>query len=115
MARYLPRSHTVRQATLASLALVATRPPRRGGTRVAIGSFVAGWIGGDLAPQLLALGAADTALSAARRRVSPLGLTLAGVAAAGFALNAYRANTSTASSTPPSPRRSGLLPASGCR
>ncbi|TQL68451.1 acetyl esterase/lipase [Nocardioides albertanoniae] len=94
MPRYLPKPHTVRQAALASLAVIALRPPRRGGTRVAIGSFAAGWIGGDLAPQLLALGATDTALSAARRRVSPLGLALAGVAAAGFAVNARRASSS---------------------
>lgn len=93
MAR-LPRAHTLRQAALAGLAANALWPPvDRTGPRGAIGSFAAGWLAGDLAPQLLALGIADTAVSAARRKVSPLGLALAGAAAAGFALNVHRAGS----------------------
>lgn len=74
--------HTLRQLAVASLTANALRP--QGATYTAIPSFAAGWLTGELAPQLLALSAADTLVSAARRRVTPLGLALAVGSAVGL-------------------------------
>ncbi len=47
--------------------------------------FAAGWPTGELAPQLLALTAVDTAQAVVRRKASPASLLLAGASAAGLA------------------------------
>ena len=52
--------------------------------RVGLWSFVLGWPTGELAPQLLALTAADTAVHVARGKRSRLGLLLAGASAVGL-------------------------------
>jgi acetyl esterase/lipase len=74
-----------RRLVTAALTANAVRPPvanLRGG----LASFALGWPTGELAPQLLALTAADTALHLARRRDrrSRLGLVLAAGAALGL-------------------------------
>ena len=75
----MSRSFAARQVVTAALAANALRPLR--GRRSAIGSFAAGWLTTELAPQLLALTAADTAAELAWRRrrgpVSALGVALA--------------------------------------
>jgi acetyl esterase/lipase len=86
--------YALRQAALAALAVNAVRPlrTRRSGTPV----FAAGWLTSELAPQLLAAQAVDTAISLLRRRASPAGLALAAVAAGGLAWNLAQANASGA-------------------
>ena len=74
--------HTLRQLVVASLTANALRPQQA--TYTAIPSFAAGWLTGELAPQLLALTALDTAVSAARHRVRPFGLALAAGSAVGL-------------------------------
>lgn len=75
--------HTVRQLAVASLTANALRP--QGSVLfTAVPSFAAGWLTGELAPQLLALSALDTVVSAARGRVTPLGLALAAGSAVGL-------------------------------
>lgn len=76
-------AHTLRQSVVAGLTANALRPWNT--SRTAIPAFAAGWLTGELAPQLLALVATDTAVSAARRRVSPAGLVLAAASAGGLA------------------------------
>lgn len=66
---------TRRQALLAALTANAIRPLRN---RVAVvPAFFAGWLTGELSPQLLAAQAIDTAVSVRRRTASPLGIALA--------------------------------------
>jgi acetyl esterase/lipase len=50
-----------------------------------IPTFFAGWLTGELAPQLLAAQAADTAVAVARRKATPFGLLLAVASAVGLA------------------------------
>lgn len=54
------------------------------GGQLGVLGFAAGWPTGELAPQLLALTAADTAQAIARRKADPLGLLLAGATAVGL-------------------------------
>ena len=77
-------SFLTRRLAGAALTANALHPLR--GSPVAIPSFFAGWLTDELAPQLLALTAADTALSAARGRTTRTGLLLAGATAAGLGL-----------------------------
>ncbi len=72
-----------RQVVIAALTANAIRPLP--GFRVGIPSFFAGWLTGELAPQVLAITAADAVTHASRRRRDPLGLALAGASAAGLA------------------------------
>lgn len=84
------RAHTLRQAALAVLTANAVRPLDT--ERTAIPAFAAGWLTGELAPQLLALGALDTTVALARRRVSPTGLALAAASVAGLGWITWRAS-----------------------
>ncbi|MEZ5095314.1 MAG: alpha/beta hydrolase [Nocardioides sp.] len=52
--------------------------------KIAAASFLPGWFVGELAPQLLAATAADTAIAVARGRAGRTGLVLAGATAAGL-------------------------------
>src|SRR5689334_24776666 len=71
-----------RQLVTAALVANAVRPLR--GQYSAIPGFFAGWLTTELAPQLLLLTLADTAVSAARGRAGRLGVTLAGASAVGL-------------------------------
>src|SRR4051812_986374 len=71
-----------RQLVTALLTANAVRPLR--GKLSALG-FAIGWPTGELAPQLLALTALDTAQAVARGRASRSGLVLAGASAAALA------------------------------
>ncbi len=77
-------SYLRRQLVTAALTANALRPPPSTNMRVGLWSFVLGWPTGELAPQLLALTAADTAVHVARGKRSRLGLLLAGASAAGL-------------------------------
>lgn len=75
-----------RQAVIAALTANALRPLT--GQRAGIPAFAAGWMYGELAPQVLALTAADTALHLSPLRRGPrsrLGLALAAGSALGLA------------------------------
>lgn len=72
-----------RQIVSAAFTANALRPAP--GIRVGIPSFFAGWLTTELAPQLLALIAADTAAHVTPRRRSAPGLLLAAANAAGLA------------------------------
>ena len=74
--------HTRRQLVTALLTANAVRPLR--GNLSPLG-FALGWPTGELAPQLLALTALDTAQAVVRGRASRTGLVLAAVSAAGLA------------------------------
>jgi acetyl esterase/lipase len=74
--------YVARQAVTAALTANAIRPFP--GFRVGVPAFFAGWLTGELAPQVLAMTATDTAAQLARGRRHPLGLALAGVSAAGL-------------------------------
>ncbi|WP_017936368.1 alpha/beta hydrolase [Nocardioides sp. Iso805N] len=84
------RGHTLRQAALAVLTANAVRPLNSEAT--AVPAFAAGWITGELAPQLLLAGLADTAVAVARRRATPLGLALAAATTAGLGYLTWRAS-----------------------
>ncbi len=77
-------SYLRRQLVTAALTANALRPPPTSNMRVGLWSFVLGWPTGELAPQLLALTAADTAVHVARGKRSRLGLLLAGASAVGL-------------------------------
>jgi acetyl esterase/lipase len=79
-------SYVHRQLVTAALTANALHPSH-GNLRTGLYSFAAGWPTAELAPQLLALTAADTALHLARgrRHRSSLGLLLAAGSAAGLA------------------------------
>lgn len=77
-------SYTSRQLVLAALAANALRPPRN--PRLGVPTFFAGWLTGELAPQLIGLSALDTLVASRRHRTSRLGL---GAAAAGTAVLAH--------------------------
>lgn len=76
-----------RQSIVAALTANALRPPRN--QRAGIPAFVAGWLFGETAPQMLALTALDVAthLTKGRRRgfKAKAGLALAGASALGMA------------------------------
>jgi acetyl esterase/lipase len=76
-----------RQSVIAALTANALRPPR--GQRAGVPSFVAGWLFGETAPQMLALTALDGAAHLTKGRRSGLraraGLALAGASALGLA------------------------------
>jgi len=74
--------YVARQAVTAALTANAIRPLP--GFRVGVPAFFAGWLTGELAPQVLAMTAADTASQLARGRRDPLGLALAGASIAGL-------------------------------
>ena len=93
MALRFPR-FTVRQLGLAALAANAVRPLDTKAT--AIPAFVGGWLAGELAPHLLALGASDTAVASLRGRTTKLGLVAAGVSLAGFGYVIQRSRGSAA-------------------
>lgn len=84
------RGHTLRQAALAVLTANAVRPLTS--EAAAVPAFAAGWITGELAPQLLLAGLADTAVAVARRRATPLGLALAAATTAGLGYLTWRAS-----------------------
>lgn len=76
-----------RQSVLAALTVNALRPPRS--ARAGVPAFVAGWLFGETAPQMLALTALDAATHLTRGRRQGLrakaGLALAGATALGLA------------------------------
>ncbi|WP_322919366.1 alpha/beta hydrolase [Nocardioides renjunii] len=76
-----------RQSIVAALTLNALRPPRH--QRAGVPAFVAGWLFGETAPQMLALTALDAATHLARSRRqgagAKAGLALAGASALGLA------------------------------
>jgi len=72
-----------RQVVTAALTANAIRPLP--GFRVGIPAFFAGWLTGELAPQVLALTTADALTHTTGRRRNPLGLALAGASSAGLA------------------------------
>jgi acetyl esterase/lipase len=74
--------YVARQAVTAALTANAIRPLP--GFRVGIPAFFAGWLTGELAPQVIAMTATDTATQLARGRRDPLGLALAGASIAGL-------------------------------
>ena len=76
-------SHLRRQLVTALLTANATRPVP--GMRAGIPSFFAGWLTGELAPHLLALTLADTAVSTARGRTTGASRALAVANTAGLA------------------------------
>ena len=78
-------SYLRRQLVTAALTANALRPPPTSNMRVGLWSFALGWPTSELAPQLLALTAADTAAQVARGKRSRLGLLLAAASAAGLA------------------------------
>lgn len=87
-----PHAYTIRQAVLAALAANAVKPLDTEAT--AAPAFAAGWLTGELAPQLLAVAAADTALAARRHRTTTLGVALAAGAAGALAWTIARAQGS---------------------
>ena len=76
-----------RQSVIAALTANALRPPRN--QRAGVPSFVAGWLFGETAPQMLALTALDAATHLTRGRRqgfrAKAGLALAGASALGLA------------------------------
>ncbi|NPD06990.1 alpha/beta hydrolase [Nocardioides sp. zg-1308] len=76
-----------RQSIVAALTLNALRPPRH--QRAGVPAFVAGWLFGETAPQMLALTALDAATHLTRSRRqgagAKAGLALAGASALGLA------------------------------
>ena len=76
-----------RQSVIAALTANALRPPRN--QRAGVPSFVAGWLFGETAPQMLALTAIDAATHLTRGRRqgfrAKAGLALAGASALGLA------------------------------
>lgn len=76
-------TYLARRLLTAVLTANALRPVP--GFRVQLPVFVAGWLAGELAPHLLALTAADTAVSLARGRAGRGGLLLAAGTAAALA------------------------------
>ena len=82
-------SYLRRQTVIAALTANAIRPLP--GRRTGIPSFVAGWVFGELAPQMLTLTAVDSAVQIGRSRRDPgarrsrLGLALAAASSAGLA------------------------------
>jgi len=74
--------YTRRQLVIALLTANAVRPLRR---KLSALGFAAGWPTGELAPQLLALTALDSAQAIARGKASRTGLVLAGASSAGLA------------------------------
>lgn len=84
-------AHLSRQAVLAALTANALRPST--GPRSSVWSFVLGWPTVEMAPHLLTASVVDTAISAKRGRVGPLGLTLAAASVLGLASMVSRSRT----------------------
>ncbi len=78
----MSRFFLARQAIVAALTGNGLRPP--GGFTVQLPTMVAGWLTSELAPHLLALTLADTAVQLRSKDRSRLGLALAGLNAAGL-------------------------------
>jgi acetyl esterase/lipase len=80
-------SFLTRQSVIAALTVNALRPPRN--QRAGVPAFVAGWLFGETAPQMLALTALDAATHLTKGRRQGLrakaGLALAGASALGLA------------------------------
>jgi acetyl esterase/lipase len=96
------RGHTVRQAALAVLTADAIRPlavPFWKLDATAVPAFAAGWLTGELAPQLLLAGLADTAVALARRRATPAGLACSAAATVGLGYLTWRASGAGATFT----------------
>ncbi|NYE38340.1 acetyl esterase/lipase [Nocardioides cavernae] len=76
-----------RQTVIAALTANALRPPR--GQRAGVPAFAAGWVFGEMAPQMLALTALDAATHLTRRRRAGVrgtaAIALAGASALGMA------------------------------
>ncbi|QIK76705.1 alpha/beta hydrolase [Nocardioides piscis] len=75
-------SYLRRQTIIAALTANAIRPIP--GLRAGVPSFFAGWVFGELAPQMLALTAADTAAQAVRGKRSRIGFAAAALSAVGL-------------------------------
>ncbi|RYE77747.1 MAG: alpha/beta hydrolase, partial [Myxococcales bacterium] len=97
-------SYRTRQLITAALAANAVRPSR--GRIGSVPSFFAGWLTSELAPHLLAMTAADTAVEVTRRRrkgtgSGPLGLLAAGAAAGalGYLIAGSRTTAASVEST----------------
>ncbi len=75
--------YTRRQLVTALLTATAVRPPRN--EWLSPLGFAVGWPTGELAPQILALTALDTAQAVVRGKATRTGLLLAGASAAGLA------------------------------
>lgn len=73
-----------RRRSLLYAALTANAIRPLPGFRAGIPAFFAGWMTGELAPQWLAVTAADAATHLTERRRDPVGLALAGASAAGL-------------------------------
>lgn len=110
------RSHTLRQAGLALLSANAVRPlvlPVLKPEATAIPAFAAGGLTGELAPQLLLAGMADTAVAVVRRKASPAGVALSVATSVALGYVAWRATGTGATfkevlrtpSRPPRPPR----------
>lgn len=84
-----PNAYTLRQVLLAAFAANAVKPLNTELT--AVPAFAAGWLTSELAPQLLALSAVDTAIAVRRHRARPLGIALAAGAAGALAWTLTRA------------------------
>jgi acetyl esterase/lipase len=90
----IPKSYTARQAVLVVLVANTIRPLRNRVTLVP--AFFAGWLTGELAPQILAVHAATT-IRAIRRRTATLpGLALAAVSAGGLTWLMRQSNATAA-------------------
>ena len=97
MSRLASVSFLSRQTVIAALTANVLRPPRRG--RAALAGFVAGWLVGENAPQLLALTALDAATHLTRGRrqgvAAKAGLVLAGASALGLGLAVRQSQQAT--------------------
>ena len=82
--------YSTRQAVIAGLTANAIKPLDTEPT--AIPAFAAGWLSSELAPQLMGLSLADTAISLARGRATKLGVACALASAAGLTWMTMRAN-----------------------
>jgi acetyl esterase/lipase len=87
-------SFRARAIGYAALTANAIRPLP--GFRAGVPSFFAGWIAGELAPQWLAVTAADIGTHLTERRRDPVALAVAGAAAAGLGYLIYEARSDQA-------------------
>jgi acetyl esterase/lipase len=80
-----------RRRALVYAALTANAIRPLPGFRAGVPSFFAGWLTGELAPQWLAVTAADIGTHLSNKRRDPVGLAVAGAAAAGLGYLVYLA------------------------
>ena len=99
-------SYAARQVAVAALAANAVRP--LGGRYASIPAFAAGWLTSELAPQLIALSAVDTAaeLTVRKRRPSRVGVLAAGIGMGTLGYLVRNAMRSVSFSRASSPRAS---------